>query len=68
MYSPTQCSPIPFIIDGLKKEGELYKFTLRTAIDDLHSPREISWPLIYSAVERYSHFHPLKKWNLYGIH
>ncbi|MEE3078278.1 MAG: hypothetical protein VX341_02995 [Bdellovibrionota bacterium] len=64
----TQCSPMPFIIDGFKKDGELAKFTLRTAIDDLHSPREVSWPIIYSAVERYSSYHPLKKWNLYGIY
>ncbi len=68
MLGPAQCRPIPFIIDGYQQDDELDTFTIRTALDDLHSPRHISWPLIYSAVERYSYFHPLKSWNLYGIY
>ncbi len=63
-----KCQAIPFIIDGFMKSGELFQFTIRTAIDDLHSPRLIEWPKIYSAVTRYQSYHPLQTWTLNGIY
>lgn len=63
-----QCTPLPFIVDSYIKDGINISFSLRTAIDDTHSPRIIQWPEIFSAVSKYSEFHPLKAWNLYGIY
>ncbi len=66
-YSIGQCHPIPFIIDGYTKEGELVLFSFRTAIDDIHSPRLLEWPTIFTSITRYRAFHPLKNWSLNGL-
>ncbi len=62
-----ECSPLPFIIDGVAKEKGISYLATVTAVDDLHSPRLIPWSDIYSAVKTYQELHPLAKWTLHGI-
>ena len=62
-----QCRPMPFIIDGhVQKNFETW-IVLRSAIDDLHTPRLVSWQNIFNAVSAYRELHPLNSWTLYGI-
>ncbi|MGZ3789301.1 MAG: hypothetical protein ACXVLQ_12305, partial [Bacteriovorax sp.] len=62
-----QCHPMPFIIDGhILKNNENW-LVLRTAIDDLHTPRLSQWQNIFNAVSAYRELHPLNSWTLYGI-
>lgn len=62
-----QCSPLPFIIDGVIREGDKVSFVTRTAVDSLQAPRLVSWSYIYSTVKAYQRLHPLKIWTLYGL-
>jgi hypothetical protein len=62
-----QCTPLPFIIDGMIKENDKTVFITRTAIDSLQAPRMVNWSLIFSAVKSYQRYHPLKLWTLYGL-
>jgi len=62
-----QCTPMPFIIDGLIRENDKTSFVTRSAVDTLQAPRIISWSLIYSAVKSYQRSHPLRLWTLYGL-
>ena len=62
-----QCRPMPFIVDGhIEKANETLLVT-RLAIDDLHTPRLLSWPHIFNAVSGYQELHPLNTWTLNGI-
>lgn len=62
-----QCTPIPFIVDGyFKKHGNIL-MSLRTALDDVHSPRPVVWNYLFNAVSSYKELHPLKLWSLNGI-
>lgn len=64
---PNQCTPLPFIVDGVKElDGKTY-FVTRTGLDDVHSPRIVPWTNILSAVARHSKLHPLKLWSFYGL-
>jgi len=65
--SMNQCTPLPFIIDGISKQEGEYYLVLRTSIDDVLFPRLILWNYIFSAVVAYSELHPVKLWPLYGI-
>jgi hypothetical protein len=62
-----QCSPLPFIIDGMIRENDKTVFVVRSAADSLQAPRLISWSLVYSAVKSYQQNHPLRLWTLYGL-
>jgi hypothetical protein len=62
-----QCTPLPFIIDGIIRENEKTVFVTRSAADTLQAPRLVSWSLIYSAVKSYQQSHPLRLWTLYGL-
>ncbi|MBY0516732.1 MAG: hypothetical protein K2P81_07485 [Bacteriovoracaceae bacterium] len=66
-YAFNQCTPLPFIIDGVITEGDRIVLVTRSAADNIHAPRLISWSLIYSAVKTYQHYHPAKQWTLYGL-
>lgn len=62
-----QCHPMPFIIDGyLVKQNETW-IVLRSAIDDIHTPRLVLWQNIFNSVSAHSELHPLNTWTLYGI-
>lgn len=61
------CRPTPFIIDGIYKNMQELKLTLRLGIDDIHSPRLVKWNFIFSAISSYQFLHPLNTWTLYGI-
>ena len=67
LRSINQCTPLPFIIDGMIREGDKTVFTTRTAVDSLQAPRLISWSSIYSGVKSYQQLHPLKMWTMYGL-
>lgn len=63
----SECVPLPFIIDGLmEKEGVRY-MSVRTAIDNLHAPRLITWTQIYNSVRNFQEIHPQKTWLLYAL-
>ncbi len=62
-----QCSPVPFIVDGIVKNESEISFVTRTSLDSLQTPRLIQWSQIFSGVKSYQKFHPLKIWSLHGI-
>ena len=62
-----QCHPMPFIIDGYQVKNNETWLVLRSAIDDLHSPRLTLWQNIFNSVSSYRELHPLNTWALYGI-
>ncbi len=65
--SLNQCRPIPFIIDGVVKKDNNNFLSVRSAVDDLHLPRLISWGFVFSSVANYRELHPLQRWSLYGL-
>lgn len=65
--SINQCTPIPFIIDGMFEKNENKTLVLRTAFDDILSPRLTPWNWVFTAVMKYQQLQPLKKWGLYGL-
>lgn len=64
---PNQCTPMPFIIDGYQDKDATTFLLTRLSIDDIHSPRLISWNNILNSVTRYAQFNPMKKWSFYGL-
>lgn len=62
-----ECHPMPFIIDAHILKNNTTWLVMRSAIDDLHSPRLILWQNIFNAVSSYRELHPLNTWTLYGI-
>ncbi len=62
-----QCSPMPFIVDGVVRKNKNRFLVLRTAIDDIHSPRLILWGFVFSALSNFSKIHSLNLWTLNGI-
>jgi hypothetical protein len=66
-YAFNQCSPLPFIIDGLYRDGDQNVLIIRTAADNIHAPRLISWNNVFNAVKNYQAHHPIKFWTLYAI-
>jgi hypothetical protein len=65
--SINQCQPMPFIIDGVVKKNNENLLVSRIAIDDVHTPRLITWSNVFNAVSSYREIHPLGTWTLYGI-
>lgn len=62
-----QCTPLPFIVDGIIRQGDRIALVTRSAADNVHAPRLISWGLVFSAVKTYQWHHPLKLWTLHAI-
>lgn len=62
-----QCTPLPFILDGISKRGNGDDIVVRTTLDDIHSPRLIPWNFIFNGVSAFREQHLLKTWTLYGI-
>lgn len=62
-----QCRPLPFIIDGYMIKNNETWIAMRSAIDDIHTPRLVLWHNIYNSVSAYRELHPLNTWTLYGI-
>jgi hypothetical protein len=62
-----QCHPMPFIIDGYLVKNKITWIVLRSAIDDLHSPRLVMWNEVFNSVSAHRELHPLNTWTLYGI-
>ena len=62
-----QCRPMPFIIDGHSLKNDETWLVGRIAIDDIHTPRTLTWPNVFNAVSAYQELHPLNTWTLYGI-
>ncbi len=61
-----QCTPTPIIVDHVIKEP--FSLSVLLAIDNLHSPRTISWKRLFNAVRNYRNLHPLKLWSLNGLY
>lgn len=62
-----QCTLLAFIIDGYFEKDATKYIVIRTAIDDVHSPRIISWNELYNSIRNYQELHPLKSWTLYAL-
>ncbi|OUR98936.1 hypothetical protein A9Q84_05860 [Halobacteriovorax marinus] len=62
-----QCTPLPFIIDGISKEEGRTKLVFRSSISDIHTPKLMEWNILFNAVANYKELHPLSTWTLYGI-
>lgn len=62
-----QCTPMPFIINGIIKDKDKVVFVTRTGADSLQAPRLLSWSTVYSGVRSYQRMHPLKLWTMYGL-
>ncbi len=62
-----QCSPLPFVIDGIIKQDDKTVMVMRTAIDSLQAPRLVSWSNIFSGVKSYQLLHPMRLWTMYGL-
>jgi hypothetical protein len=62
-----QCSPVPFIIDGLIQNEDKTVLVTRTAIDSLQAPRLLSWSNVFSSIRSYQLLHPMRMWTMYGI-
>lgn len=67
MQAMNQCTPIPFIIDGMIREDNKTVFVTRSALDSLQAPRLVSWSQIFSTVKNYQRLHPLRLWTMYGL-
>lgn len=66
-YSMNQCTPLPFVINGMIKDKDKVVFVTRTGADSVQAPRLLSWSIIYSGVKSYQASHPLKQWTMYGL-
>ena len=62
-----QCRPMPFIIDSVVRKNKNRFLVLRTAIDDIHSPRLILWGFVFSSLSNFKKIHSLNLWTLHGI-
>lgn len=62
-----QCTPLPFVIDGMLNEGDKTVLVTRTGADSSTAPRLVSWSYIFSGVKGYQKAHPLRQWMLYGL-
>lgn len=62
-----QCSPLPFIVDGIIKNEDKTVLVTRTALDSLQAPRLVSWSNVFSSVKSYQLLHPMRLWTMYGI-
>ncbi len=61
-----QCRPTTFIIDGIIDNKNL-GLVARISIDNIHTPRILSWSTIFSAVRNYQLIHPMSMWSLYAV-
>ena len=61
-----QCRPLPFIVDGHSGDGG-FLVSVRTAIDDVHSPRLVEWADLHNAVASFQAVHPLKSWAMHVL-
>jgi hypothetical protein len=67
-YNFNQCSPLPFIVDGMISNGDRISLITRTGADNIHAPRLVSWSSIFSATKTYQFHHPVRQWTLYGLY
>ena len=67
LRSMNQCKPTAFIIDNIIEENKNIYLSIRTSIDDLHSPRLIHWSFIYNSLKTYQNVHSINSWTLYGL-
>lgn len=63
-----QCSPLPFIIDGIIQEENSMTLVVRTGADSLQAPRLIGWSQVFSGVKSYQTHHPIRLWTMNGIY
>ncbi len=63
-----QCTPLPFIVDGLVQEGDKASLVTRSAADDVHAPRLVPWARLFAAVKAYQALHPLRQWSFHAVY
>lgn len=65
----SQCSAAPFIISGILKSEKVADayMVVHSSLDEVASPRIISWHQIVFSVEAYQRIHPRMAWSLYGL-
>ncbi len=66
-FTLNACRPLPFIIDGHVMKNKTTFLVFRSAIEDIHTPRLISWANVFSAVSAYQQLQPLNIWTLNGL-
>jgi hypothetical protein len=62
-----ECRPLPFIIDGVRKDKEHFLTVFRSSIHSIHSPELVPFNFVFTAISNYQFIHPLKTWTLYGL-
>lgn len=62
-----QCRPLTFIVDGLIEKNGRASLVVRTALDELKSPRIIDWNHVFSSVASFQVYHPMRLWGLYVL-
>ena len=67
LRSINQCKPTAFIIDNIIEENKNIYLSIRTSLDDVHSPRLIHWSFIYNSLKTYQNVHSINSWTLYGL-
>ena len=62
-----QCTPHPFIIDGMTQKGSDSLLVFRSSIDNIHFPKLVRWHNVFNAVSNFRELHPLRSWVLLGL-
>ena len=62
-----ECRPLTFIVDGIVNKKDKVYLSFRSSIDDIHSPRLVTWGQIFNGVSNYKELHPLNTWTFYGF-
>lgn len=65
-----KCSPLPFIVSGIKKrKNALTPFVLTNlSIDRSQTLRSLDWQTLLSSVKNYQEVHPFQHWSLYALY
>ncbi|MDB9786609.1 hypothetical protein OAB57_00765 [Bacteriovoracaceae bacterium] len=62
------CKPLPFIILGQFRKHSTNFVTFISAIDNINSPRILTWNRVFHSIKKFTNLFPIKLWNLYAIY
>ena len=63
-----ECHYMPFLIDGIIEDRDIYSLTLRTSLDHIHAPRVVPWKRVFNSIKNFQKYHPTKLWSLNAIY
>ncbi|MDA8792848.1 hypothetical protein N9N67_06350, partial [Bacteriovoracaceae bacterium] len=63
-----QCTPESFLIDNYIEEDEIVSFVMYLSMDDITTPRIITWKNLYRSIKGIQKFSPLLNWNLIAFY